>query len=186
MCIVVLGNRLVSESIHEHLKGRVDVGVRLLKEEPDRQLLMCGGETNPEVPYAESEVMKRHAVEKGADPDRVLTERRSKDTVGNAYFARRMVEDRLDTSRITLVTSSYHLARSIYVFEHCFGDEYDVRAPDCYESSVSASEAGEARSMSLNRQLFAGVQPGDMATIRRRMIDRHALYSAADFDAETI
>jgi|GEM_PF-1459658 len=184
MVVVVLGNRLRSTEIHDELRGRVDVGVRSFREEDREALVFSGGQSNPDVPRTEAEVMAEYAVEeRGVDPDDILLEEDSRDTVGNAYFSRRLIEDEVDTSTIRLVSSCYHVARSVFVFENCFGDAYDVVSPDCYDADTSTAELTEGRSMTLNRRLFAPIEAGDIGEIRDRLIAEHGLYSASDFEA---
>jgi uncharacterized SAM-binding protein YcdF (DUF218 family) len=184
MVVVVLGNRLRSSDIHEHLRGRVELGIDLLRELDTETLVVTGGQTNPDVETTESAVMREYAVERGVDPSNILTEPRGKDTIGNAYFSRRAIEGHTDESTVRVATSCYHVARAVYLFEYCFGDGYDVSAPDCYDSNVPTEELDEDESISLNRQFFAPIEPGDLATIRDRMIETHDLYDASDFADE--
>lgn len=184
MVVIILGNRLNSTEIHEHLRGRVDLGIRLAQELDSEALVMTGGQTNPDVDTTESEVMQEYAVERGVNPSNILVEPRGKDTIGNAYFSRRAIEQHLNTTTVRIATSCYHVARAVYIFEHCFGDDYDISAPDCYDSNVSTEELDEDKSISLNRQFFAPVEPGDLAAVRDRMIKTHDLYDASDFAEE--
>ena len=184
MVVIVLGNRLNSTEIHEHLRGRVDLGIGLAQELDSEALVMTGGQTNPDVDTTESEVMQEYAVERGVDPSNILVEPRGKDTIGNAYFSRRAIEQYLNTTTVRLATSCYHVARAVYIFEYCFGDDYDISAPDCYDSNVPTEELDEDRSISLNRQFFAPVEPGDLAAVRDRMVKAHDLYDALDFADE--
>lgn len=184
MVVVVLGNRLRSADIHRHLRGRVELGISLARERDNEAIVMTGGRTNPDVDTTESAVMREYAVERGVDPSNIVVEPRRKDTIGNAYFSRRAIERRLDPSRVRLATSCYHVARAVYIFEYCFGDGYDVSAPDCYDSNVPTEELDEDESISLNRQFFAPVEPGDLVAVRDRMIDVHDLYTASDFSDE--
>lgn len=184
MLVIVLGNRLKSTEIHEHLRRRVDLGIRLAQELGSEALVMTGGQTNPDVDTTESEVMQEYAVERGVDPSNILVEPRGKDTIGNAYFSRRAIEQHLNTTSVRIATSCYHVARAVYIFEHCFGDDYDISVPDCYDSNVSTEELDEDESISLNRQFFAPVEPGDLAAVRNRMVEAHNLYDASDFTDE--
>jgi hypothetical protein len=43
MAVIVLGNQLESRHIHQHLRGRVELGVRLLRQEDTEGLIMTGG-----------------------------------------------------------------------------------------------------------------------------------------------
>jgi|APHM01.1.fsa_nt_gi Uncharacterized conserved protein len=188
MVVIVLGNKLESRHIHQHLRGRVELGLRLFDREDDEGVIMTGGRTNPDVDTTEAEVMKDYAIERGLDSDDILIEPRGKDTVGNAYFSRRVIETHLNTattscspSTVRLATSCYHVARATYIFENCFGDRYDIFAPDCYDSDIPTKEVSEDESISLTRQLLAPVTPGDLESIRDRMIKTHDLYDASDF-----
>lgn len=182
--MIVLGNRLRSDGIHEHLRGRVDLGIRLFREAGAGALVMTGGRSNPDIDRTESEVMAAYAVDHGVDPDDVLEEPTAKDTVGNGYFCRHLVEEHLEASAVRVVTSCYHVARAVFVFEHCFGDGYEVSAPSCYDADVEPSALSEGRSMSLNRRFFDPIEPGDVDAIRARLLERHRLYSAADVREE--
>ena len=184
MVVVVLGNRLNSKDIHDHLRGRVELGISLFREFDDEHLVMTGGQTNPNVNITESEVMREYAVESGIDLSNILIEPRGKDTIGNAYFSRQAIEQNLNTSTVRLATSCYHVARAIYIFEYCFGDGYDISAPDCYDSNVPTEKLDEDKSISLNRQFFSWIKPGDLAAIRDRMVEEHDLYKASDFADE--
>lgn len=183
MVVIVLGNRLDSGDIHKHLRGRVDLGIRLFRED-DEALVMTGGRTNPNVDAAEAEVMRDYAVEQGVNSDEVLVESRGKDTVGNAFFSRCLVDRHLDTLTVRVATSCYHVARATYIFEYCFGEGYDVSAPDCYDSNVPSDELDEDVSISLNREFFSPVEEGDLAALRDRMVEAHDLYEASDFADE--
>lgn len=184
MAVIVLGNRLNSTDIHKHLRGRVELGISLAGERDSEALVMTGGQTNPDVDTTESEVMQEYAVERGVDPSNILVEPRGKDTIGNAYFSRQAIEQHLNTTTVRLATSCYHVARAVYIFEYCFGDDYDISAPDCYDSNAPTEELDEDKSISLNRQFFAPVEPGDLAAVRDRMVGAHDLYDASDFADE--
>jgi uncharacterized SAM-binding protein YcdF (DUF218 family) len=187
MVVIVLGNQLESSTIHQHLRGRVELGVRLFRQEDAEGLILTGGQTNPAVDTTEAEVMQNYAIHQGVDSDDIFIEPRGEDTVGNAYFSRRIVERHLSTNTtptsaqtVRLATSCYHVARACYVFSIVFGDRYNIVAPDCYDSDVPTKQLDEDKSISLNRQLLAPVTPGDLEAIRDRMIETHDLYDASE------
>lgn len=181
MVVVVLGNRLESTDIHDHLRGRVDLGLRLLAAHDEELIVMSGGQSNQDVEATEAEVMAAYAEANAVSADRILCDDRAKDTIGNAYFTRRLLEDQNDVSEIRLATSCYHATRALFVFENCYGEGYEVTAPECYAADIPASEKNDTSSMSLNRRFFDAIEPGDMDAIRQRMIETHSLYSEADF-----
>ena len=66
-------------------------------------------------------------VEKVDGPEhRILIEPYSWDTTGEAYFIKEMVMDRHDIKSIVVVTSDYHLNRSMIIFRKTLGPGYIV------------------------------------------------------------
>ncbi len=62
--------------------------------------------------YPEANVMKELLVYLGVKPEDVITEGKSRDTYENALFLRRLVGNKT----LCLVTSAYHMERSLYLF----------------------------------------------------------------------
>ncbi len=64
----------------------------------------------------------------GVDPQRILTETSSYDTIGNAYFARVIHVQPRGFRRLLVITSAFHLPRTEAVFRWVFG----LDAPEGY------------------------------------------------------
>ena len=155
----------------------MDVDIAVFEETDAEYLLLSGGRANSDGSLSESEVMRRYAVENGVAHDELLLEKRSLDTIGNAYFCRLVLADRgFDVSTVHLVTSRYHVERAGFVFEQCFSDDCRIETDACFESDVSRTEVGEDRSLDAAREFFAPVPKGDMAAIRARLAEEHDLY----------
>ncbi len=71
--------------------------------------------------YIESEVGKQYLIAHGVDPDRILTETMSMDTIGNAYFSRIQLTDPRQLYRLHIITSEFHLPRTQVIFDWVFG-----------------------------------------------------------------
>lgn len=199
MVVVTLGHRLVDESIHPHLRRRVDVGLSVFEETDARALLFTGGETTPGVSLTEGTVMRSYAIAQGVNPQQIHTENRALDTIGNGYFSR-LVLDRLERERETaresdrvadreptetvfVVTADYHSQRAAYVFEQCFGDAYEIDTTHCVETTMAAEQPHEQRSLERTREFFEPISPGDVSAIGRRLVETHDLYDAETIDA---
>ncbi|WP_254769309.1 YdcF family protein [Salinilacihabitans rarus] len=179
MVVVTLGHRLAGDAIHPHLRARVDAGITAVRETTASALVFTGGHTNPAVPRAECEVMREYALERGVDPDRIVVEDRALDTVGNGYFSRRLVDD-LDRTvdSLFLVTADYHVPRSRYVFEQCFGTERRIDTSYAVSTATSPECPAERRSFRSARRFFDSISPGDVEAIERRLITNHECYDA--------
>ena len=117
--VVVLGGGIVPHSPAEGGKGAVrpQVAKRLYEAYKLWRLLrkpvvVSGGKFYPDA-QPEAEVMKEFLVSLGVPPEEVLVEPESKTTYQNALFVKRL----LGPERICLVTSAYHLPRSVLIFK---------------------------------------------------------------------
>ncbi len=65
---------------------------------------------------SEAGAIKQYLVSLGVPENRMLTEERARDTSENALFSKRLCDEK-GYRRIVLVTSAYHMRRSVWAFE---------------------------------------------------------------------
>jgi len=92
---------------------RVVMAVRLQKK-LGVPIIACGGQVF-ENGGTEAPILKRFLVDLGVPPGQVILEQNSRDTFENAKYARQIVE-RFDYKAPLLVTSGYHMRRSVLSF----------------------------------------------------------------------
>ena len=180
--VAALGHQLQSTEIHDALAGRMDAAIDALDETDAEYLVVSGAATNPAVDLTEAELMRRYAVERGVDPDRVLLDPDADDTIENGFYVRRVV-DALDrrVGAVSVVTSCYHAERAAYIFEQCFGDAVDVDAERCHDEGATDRRRREAERESFRRarEFFDPITPGDVDAVRRRLAETEG-YDAPD------
>jgi len=89
-------------------------------------------------PVNESVKMGELLVKAGINESRILTERWSHDTIGNAYFTRLIHVDQLNLKKLLIITSEFHMPRSKAIFEWIFGLNNSFPKPyKLYFESVS-------------------------------------------------
>lgn len=112
--IVVLGGGsyntgvLTDDSLKRLLTGFV------LQKKLNIPIILSGGSAITNLP--ESEVMKKVLIELGVDRSKIFTDVSSRDTIGNAFFTKKICEAN-GFKKILLVTSAYHMPRSVLTFE---------------------------------------------------------------------
>ena len=74
-------------------------------------------------PIFESVAGARYLIEAGIPADRILTETHSYDTIGNAFFSRVMHVDPRRLRRLLVITSDFHLPRTMAIFRWVYGLE---------------------------------------------------------------
>ncbi len=153
----------------------MDVGIKLFKELPAKYLILSGGKTNPHIELSEAEVMRKYMLEREISPERIILEESSMDTIGNAYFTRKIV-DNLGCSEIYVVSSCYHMRRVKFIFEMCYGKNYNMFFEYCFLYQNPDAEKKETESLRLAREFFKNIIPGDLNEIEKRLFSIHRLY----------
>jgi len=174
--VIVLGNKLRSNHIHQELKGRMDVGIKVFMEKEAHFMVLSGGKSNPYIKYAECEIMRDYAVSKGINPDKIIMDSKSLDTIGNAYFTRRIIEKLGNVKNICVISSCYHMKRVEFIFRMCYGYNFNLIFDFCYDCD-SQNKEKEEKKLSRAKDFFAGISPGDIDKIERKIFSSHKLYA---------
>lgn len=123
-CIIVLGSVKAA-------KYRVPVAVAAYKAERANKLVFCGGTfwDFPDGISSEAEYMHKTALELGV-PDRdIILENSSQNTVENILFALAAMQRNLGLNKVhkvLLVTTAYHMRRSLAIAQHLFPDHITI------------------------------------------------------------
>jgi len=86
-------------------------------------------------PVMEAAAAARYLVERGVAADRILVEKYSYDTIGNAFFSRVVHADPALLRRLRIITSDFHLARCEAAFRWIYGLQPEFHS---YELSFEA------------------------------------------------
>jgi uncharacterized SAM-binding protein YcdF (DUF218 family) len=101
----------VTSQLSPETQARLVEGVRVLRHLPEARLVVSGGSVFGEAPSAG--LMARLAIELGVDPNRIVLEAQSRDTGDEARLVRPIVGE----EPFVLVTSAYHMPRSMALFK---------------------------------------------------------------------
>ncbi|MEW5979436.1 MAG: ElyC/SanA/YdcF family protein [Acidobacteriota bacterium] len=100
----------ITSNLSDETIARIVEGVRIYRALPGGKILFSGGTPTGLVPPA-AELMAEFAQAQGVERDDILTEIRSRDTHENLVEVRKI----LGVRRFVLVTSAYHLRRTLAV-----------------------------------------------------------------------
>jgi len=123
-CIIVLGSSKASEY-------RVPVAVAAYRAGRAGKIMMCGGVVRefPEGRRSEAEDMQRKALVLGVPEKDIICENSSRNTVENILFAMTELQRAFwinNVRRVLLVTTSYHMRRSLAVARYLFPKHVSV------------------------------------------------------------
>lgn len=71
----------------------------------------------------ESAAMRTALIQMGIPAKKIQAEQRSKDTISNAYYVKKLVHD----TSLTVITSNFHVQRTRFIFKKVFGSRFKIR-----------------------------------------------------------
>lgn len=138
-------------------------------------------------PIFESIAAANYLVEQGINPDMILCETSSYDTVGNAYFSRVTHVDPQGCRRLHIITSAFHMPRTKAIFEwlyslDCQGSNYQLTfdpTPDIgiADADLQARVNKEAESLSQFQKNTATIHT--LQACHRWLFTEHAAYATS-------
>jgi uncharacterized SAM-binding protein YcdF (DUF218 family) len=117
----------------------------------------------------EAVIMKKYAVSLGVNPQRVLLESDSRDTLANATFTKKQYLVPRKLRNIIVVTSSFHIPRAEYLFRKVLGPDYAITFVSAGGEVKPERLIKEERSLAFGKALLDTAPDGDDDEIRRRM-----------------
>ena len=164
--ILILGCGFRGNSLGTESKLRVKQGAKMYEGGFARNLVMAGGTSRKK---SLSKLMKEYAIRLGVPSRKIFIEEQSKDTVGNAVFTKQILKKN-KWKNVLLVTSDYHVERSMFIFHHVLGRSYTVMASDISTGLFSKLFGKENRKFLLAEGLFAGIKEGNDSLIKKRLL----------------
>lgn len=118
-CVIVLGCQVRPDGEPSRsLRSRLDTAAAYLKKNPDTAVIVSGGQGSNE-PCAEAETMAAYLESCGIDGGRIRQESLSSTTEENLRNSFRLCRPSAD--RIGIVTSNFHLYRSLFLAKRLGG-----------------------------------------------------------------
>ena len=132
--IILLSSGVHTEKIHDgNNYQRMIHAYRLYKDGFADKIIICGGVVIKEMPSF-AEIMKNFLVEIGVNEECIITENNSLNTYENIKYAKPILRQ-LDIKNSLLVTSSYHMYRSLAICKKLDVNVYAAPVP-CYEKNM--------------------------------------------------
>ena len=167
---VVLGGGLTKDGRPtSSTRARADAAAELAKDR-DVAVIASGSHGNgPKPARTEAELIADRMVERGTERSRIFLEDESRDTITNAAFVAERYLAALDPRRLHIVTSPFHMARSIATFALVLGPSWQLEAhPSAPGQREAEHAATEELYLGRTRALLSDLEPGDLTRIVER------------------
>jgi len=166
-------------------KERANLGLEIESRVVSENIITTGWSYRPDSPLSIAEAFWRYMTLKSPELNRkILLQRHSRDTVGDAFFTRLLVEKKKipKDQVIYLITSDYHCKRAKEIFEFVFPPSYTIYTSGSFTSNVNPSvEKKEKDSLHAFRRSFLGIKPSDIKGIYGVLRSCHPFYNGDTF-----
>ena len=115
--VIILGSKIRSDgTLTPILKARVDKAIEFAKEQKENNnkdiIFIPSGGKGPDEIISEAEAIKRYLVENGIKEDQIIVENKSKNTLQNMRFSKKIINEYNSDAKIVFSTTNYHVFRS--------------------------------------------------------------------------
>ncbi|MCD8212267.1 MAG: YdcF family protein [Oscillospiraceae bacterium] len=144
--MIVLGCRIREDRPTNILKDRLDKALEYLEDHEEMTVIVSGGQRKDE-PRTEASAMAEYLTEGGVDPDRILVEDRSVNTLENLVNTRQMMLDLgydID-GNILVVSSGFHLTRVKMIWQRVYGSTDNLSLLSAPTSQLPSAVRGILR-----------------------------------------
>ena len=140
--IIVLGAQVKPDrTLSVQLTWRMDAAAEAY-EKKNVPIVVCGAQ-GPDEPCTEAEAMRDYLLKKGIPKDDILTDPRSFNTNENLENAQELLKGYQDIKRVLIVTSDYHVPRSMAIAQD-LGFEAEGYGAKCLPERWIKNHAREA------------------------------------------
>ena len=170
--IVVLGGGMQADGTPAaSTLARAAAAADVAREHADAAIICSGSHGVGRKPQrSEAASMADAMVAAGVDPTRIFLEDESRDTIGNAVHVAERYLAAIAPRLIYLVTSPFHLDRSVKTFELVLGPRWSIRGIASGPVSDDPERARhEQRFLDQTRLWLADMTPGDIAGIAAKL-----------------
>ena len=164
--------------LNQESSSRIDMAIKAFYEMQVSYIITCGWAYRNDSSIAIADAMKQYAVKTWKiNPNTILTERNSRDTVGDAIFTKRNIVLKREWKNILVVTSDYHVPRTRKVFNYIYGKQYSIKVIGADTDIANEKLENEKSSIVAFYKTFEGIEAGDDALINRRLFEKHPYYN---------
>ena len=177
--VIVLAHHMDKQgNLGEESAARLRTAVEAFQTGEAPLLITTGWSYRDDTDLPIGTAMRDEAIRKFGLPEgAVIADTEARDTVGDAVFTKRNLALPRKLDRLLIVTSAYHVVRSLEIFSFVYGPGFllEGRGAPVFENEERL--ASEAKSAESFRQTFKGIQAGNDKAIYERLRERHPFYN---------
>ena len=176
-CIIVLANEMdIDGNLNNDSLSRVNRAVESYFLNPSSYLITCGWDYRKDTSLCIGNVMRDYCIKLGVPPDKIIIELNSRDTVGDAFFSKQNILIGRGWKNLLVVTSDYHVKRTLIVFKFIYGSGYNIDVVGS-DSLKNDNDFSEIKSLESFKKTFRNIKEGNDLSMYERLSDKHPFYN---------
>ena len=180
---IVLGHLMKQDgSLLKESRLRADKGYELYKKGMVNKLILSGWDYREDSKITLARAMREYLEKTHCLNKKIayLCED-SRDTVGDAVFSRKKIEENSSSKNFCVVTSCYHEERARKIFEFVYGESFQIKFIGVGQRLTKKISKNEELSLRMFHKTFSDAKSGDLQSIYDILIDKHPLYNDEEF-----
>ncbi|MDP2628704.1 MAG: ElyC/SanA/YdcF family protein [Nanoarchaeota archaeon] len=165
--VIILSHRLEYGRWSDEYRNRLNLAIRLFKEKKIKNIILCSETANEDV--------KNFCIKEGIPAENIFLEKRSKDTIGEAFFTKKDFVIPNNWKSLAIVSSDYHLPRAKEIFEFIY-PKLRINLFSIKNGEDKKRNNDQTNSLRKFRYLVRDLKRGDDARIEKRLFEEHNLY----------
>jgi uncharacterized SAM-binding protein YcdF (DUF218 family) len=177
--IIVLGNWMEkSGQLNKESSDRLDLAIEIFRNNKYSFMVTCGWDYRDDSNIAIADAMRSYVINNSdISNELVLTEKNSRDTVGDAVFTKINIVKKRSLNNLLIVTSDYHVLRTHKIFSYVYGEKFIVNVIGSKTNNKKELSESEDKSLNQFYKTFNGVKSGDDDLIYKRLFEEHPYYN---------
>lgn len=171
MTIIILGSGISKKGeLPDFVKTRLEKAKEIFNKSKNAKILFCGRYSflyskSSHPVKTEAQAGKEYLLRIGVPGKNIYMENRSKDTIGNAYYAKKLYFIPRKEKKLIIITSDFHLERSKFIFKKIFGRGYNIKfiaTPSFIKRKIKTKLIERQKELIEKTKLvFQGMKDGD-------------------------
>lgn len=180
MLIVILGGGIsLSGKLPQHVYQRLDKAIEIYQKSKTAKIVVSGrysflfNQLKKYPPTTEAEKMAQYLLKKDIPKNKILLEKKSKDTLGNAYYLKKDIFLSHQEKEAIIITSYFHLKRVKYIFNKVFGPSYKFQYIGVKENlppeKMRKVLLRQKQLLFTIKQILSPMKPGNHLTLKGKL-----------------
>ena len=125
--IIILSHEMdVNGNLSEESLSRLKMAGSMYFQKKSKNIITVGWDYRSDSDLFISDVYKSNLISMGVPANSIISENKSRDTVGDAFFSKKIAL-KFNWKKLLVITSEYHILRAKKIFQFIYGNEFNLR-----------------------------------------------------------